>query len=172
MLEDEAGNIWCGERAGGVCRFDAASGKFVKVNGDGCFSYQIMDIKEDKAGNIWFANLYTGLCRYDGKNFTHFTKENGLCNDTITCLYEDKKGNLWLGCGSSKFVSGSGGLCRYDGKTFSPFGKIESPGSRDVWCIVEDNDGNMWVGTRGGLFRYHSPSGRFIEYTHKLGSSN
>ena len=38
----------------------------------------------------------------------------------------------------------------------------------DVWTIVEGNDGNIWVGARGGLFRYHPPSGRFVDYTHKL----
>ena len=126
-----------------------------------------MDIKEDKTGNIWFVNLYNGLCRYDGKSYTHFTKENGLCNDTIDCIYEDKKGNIWVGS-DTKWNTGGGGLCRYDGKSFTRFSTIDGLANSDVWTIVEDNDGNIWIGTRGGLFRYHSPSGMFINYTHKM----
>ena len=173
ILEDKAGNLWFGERGGGVCRYDSATGRFTKV--DGCFSSQIMDIKEDKAGNIWFVNLYSGLCRYDGKSYTHFTKEDGLCNDTIDCIYEDKNGNLWLGS-DTKWNTGNGGVCRFNpsaapvaGSRFSTcFSTGSGLANSDVWTIVEDNDGNIWVGTRGGLFRYHTPSGKFIDYTYKL----
>ena len=178
LLEDKAGNLWCGERAGGVSRYDAALGKFTKI-GDACFSDQIMDIKEDQAGNIWFANLYNGLCRYDGKNFTHLTEEDGLCNNIVKCIYEDKKGNLWFSCGDSKWDATAGFLCRYDPRL--PEGKerfsarfTSKDGLTDsnIWTIAEDNDGNIWVGTRGGLYRYHSPSGRFIDYTFKVNSRN
>jgi ligand-binding sensor domain-containing protein len=173
ILEDKAGNLWFGERAGGVCRYDSYSGRFTKVSAEG-LSSQIMGIIEDKNRDIWFANLYTGVCRYDPTTgvYTHFTEVDGLSNDTVTCVYKDRKGNIWFGCASSKYVSGVGGLCRYDGKSFTGFGKINGLGSTDVWTIVEENDGTMWVGTRGGLYRYHSPSGKFINYTHKLNSNN
>jgi ligand-binding sensor domain-containing protein len=184
ILEDKSGNLWFGERGGGVCRYDSTSGRFTKVDGDGCFSSQIMSIIEDKTGNIWFVNLYSGLCRYDpsaslrtgSKSYTHFTKENGLCSDTIDCIYEDKKGNLWFGS-DTKWNTGAGGVCRYDarlndsvgqGKSFTRFSTTDGLANSDVWTIVEDNDGNIWVGTRGGLFRYHSPSGKFINYTYKV----
>jgi len=179
MLEDKAGNLWVGERAGGVCRYDTVSGKFIKVNGDGCFSSQIMSIIEDKTGNIWFVNLYDGLCRFDpsaslragGKSlptgqagFTHFTVENGLCSDTITCIYEDKKGNLWFGSDAGKSSTGRAGLCRYNPTSGVSTHFTEKDGitKSNVWTIVEDNDGNIWVCTKGGLYRYHALSGRFI----------
>jgi ligand-binding sensor domain-containing protein len=174
MLEDKAGNLWLGERAGGVCRYDAASGKFIKVNGE-CFSSQIMKIIEDKTGNIWFANLYSGICRYDPSSgkFTHFTEENGLCNDTITCILEDKAGNIWIGSDFAK-TKGRGGVCRYDGKSFTYFSTKEALGfatneglgNMDVWSMVEDNAGNIWIGTRHGLFRYDGRN--FINFTHKV----
>jgi len=142
-----------------------------------------MSIIQDKTGNIWFVNLYNGLCRYDGKTFTHLTRENGLCRDSSCCIYEDKNGNLWIGS-DSKWNTGEGGLCRYDARlndaiaqeksmpagqeVFTRFSKKEGLTNSDIWTIVEDNDGNIWVGTRGGLFRYHSPSGKFIDYTHKM----
>ena len=167
MLEDKAGNLWCGERDGGVSRYDAASGKFTIVNGEGCFSTQMMGIVEDKIGNIWFANLYEGLCRYDGKTYTHFTEEDGVCRNNVDFLYQDKKGNLWFGS-DTKLNTGEGGLCRYDGKSFTHFSTEDGLTNSDVFSAVEDMEGNIWVCTRGGLFRYHSPSGKFIDYTGKL----
>ncbi len=172
ILEDKAGNLWFGERAGGVCRYDTTSGRFTKVNGEGCFSDQIMSIIEDKTGNIWFANLYNGLCRYNptSSEFTHFTEENGICGNVVTCIYEDKKGNLWFSSGVNKsgiIRTESRGLCRYDGKSYTLFTAKDGLADMDVWTIVEDNDGNIWVGTRSGLFRYHSASGKFINYTYK-----
>jgi ligand-binding sensor domain-containing protein len=181
MLEDKAGNLWFGERAGGVCRFDSASDRFTSVNGKGCLSSQIMEIVEDKTGNIWFANLYSGLCRYSSASgdFTQFTEQDGICGDVVTCLYEDTKGNLWFGSNASKLVTGGGGLCRYDpsaslstGKSFTGFTTKDGLDNTDVWCIVEDTAGDIWVGTRNGLYRYHSPSARFINYTHKVNSSS
>jgi len=193
ILEDIAGNLWVGERAGGVSRYNPATGRFDRVSG-ACFSSQIMGIIEDRNGNIWFANLYDGLCRYEpnysGTNgtdstrqaagpgkFIHLTEADGLCHNFVTCIYEDTKGNIWFGSDSGKWNTGGGGLCRYDpkkngtgGSFFTRFTDKDGIRLMNVWTIVEDNDGNIWVGTKGGLYRYHSPSGRFIDYTFKVNS--
>jgi len=134
-----------------------------------------MGIVEDNAGKIWFANLYTGVCCWDPstKMFTHITEADGFCNDTVTCIYNDVKGNIWFGCGSNKYIP-DGRLCRYNEteKTFSTFGKMQGDASTDVWSIVEEIDGTMWVETRGGLWKYHSASHRFVDYTYKVNSGN
>ena len=173
ILEDKAGNLWFGERAGGVCRYDSTSGRFTKVHGDGCLSSQIMSILEDQSGNIWFANLYQGLCRYNptSRAFTHLTEEDGICGNVVTGMYEDKKGNIWFSSGVNKsgmIRSEPRGLCRYNGKSYTLFTSKDGLTDLDVWSITEDNDGNIWVGARNGLFRFHSPSGRFINYTMKV----
>jgi ligand-binding sensor domain-containing protein len=170
ILEDKAGNIWFGERAGGVSRYESASSRITKVKGT-CFSSQIMSIIEDKTGNIWFANLYDGLCRFDpfSSEFTHFTEKDGICGNIVTCLYENKNGILWFSSNSGQPGNRQeGGLCRFDGKSFIQFTSKDGIIHSEVWTIVEDNDGNIWVGTKGGLYRYHSPSGKFIDYTYKL----
>jgi ligand-binding sensor domain-containing protein len=50
---------------------------------------------------------------YDGKSFLQFTTRQGLVNDAVSCIYEDKTGNIWLGA--------NGGVSRYDGKSFQNF---------------------------------------------------
>ena len=172
-IRDKTGNLWFSNIGKGVYRYNAVSSIFTNFSKkDGLNDNNIESIFEDKAGNIWFANLYNGVCRYDGKSITHFTEKNGLCNDTITYIYEDKKGNIWFGIEGSKWGAPRGGVCRYDGKSFTHYAIKNGFGNVGVWTIVEDNDGNIWVGSRNGLFRYHSPSGRFINYTYKVNSSN
>jgi ligand-binding sensor domain-containing protein len=169
ILEDKAGNLWLGERAGGVSRYDSITGKFIKVNGS-CFSNQIMAIVEDNSGSIWIANLYDGLCKYDpvSGTYRHITKEDGLCHPFLSCAYKDKTGNLWFGSDGGRRDSSRGGLCRYDGKSFTFYTVNDGLTHQEVWTIVEDNEGNIWIGTKGGLYRWHAASAKFIDYTHKV----
>ena len=66
----------------------------------------------DKKGNLWFGgDAGAGLSRYDGKSFTRFTTNDGLLNNSIWSILEDKTGKLWVGTRET-------GLYLYDGKTF------------------------------------------------------
>ena len=78
---------------------------------------------QDKDGNIWFSN-WDGAYRYDGKSFTSFTKKDGLSDDLIARIIEDKKGNLWFG---------GAGLSRYDGKSFTRFTTKDGVSNIGVW---------------------------------------
>ena len=78
---------------------------------------------EDTKGNIWFCSeaddmtkreTTGGVWRYDGKSFKNYTTEDGLPNDAVFCVAQDKAGNLWFGTRNT-------GLCRYDGKSFTRF---------------------------------------------------
>src|SRR3954470_3733215 len=71
--------------------------------------------------------------------FNHLTTKDGLASNFINCMYQDKKGYLWVGTES--------GLQRYDGYSFfypyynSPSQIPEKP----VHQILEDKDGRMWI---------------------------
>jgi ligand-binding sensor domain-containing protein len=56
---------------------------------------------------------------YDGKTFKNFTEKDGLVNNAIMSMLEDKNSNLWFG---TKLF----GLSRYDGKTFTTFSQYEN----------------------------------------------
>ena len=57
------------------------------------------------------------MSKYDGKSFTHFTEKEGLSDNDVTSILEDKSGNLWFGT--------YGGVSKYDGKSFTHFTKKE-----------------------------------------------
>ena len=76
-------------------------------------SEYVIEVFEDTKGNLWFETMSDGAARYDGKVFTHFTTQDGLCNNDVGSILEDKNGNIWFGT--------EGGVCRYDGQSFNYF---------------------------------------------------
>lgn len=73
----------------------------------------IRSILQDGNGNYWFGSDSEGVYRYDGKTLTQFTFKDGLPDNQVKTIQEDKSGNIW-------FVTG-GGICHYDGKSFITF---------------------------------------------------
>ncbi|MBC7865586.1 MAG: hypothetical protein IAF38_21610 [Bacteroidia bacterium] len=119
---------------------------------------------KDKSGNLWFAASGRGVYRYNGKTFTSFTVKDGLCNNEVSCLYEDKAGNIWFGTNN--------GVCNYNGKTFTNFpidvadtSTIQtnrysySQSPKHVSSILQDKKGNFWFATLNhGVYCYNGNS--------------
>lgn len=84
-------------------------------------------------------------------NFDNFTIENGLSNNVIHSIYQDKKGWMWFGT--------SQGLNRFDGYKFTCFyynpSNPQSLVGKLIRCIFEDKQGALWIGTEnGGLNKF------------------
>ena len=111
-------------------------------------SHRFNDALEDRKGGLWFAtDDSAGVYYYNGKSFQHFTTREGLTNNRVICIYEDKAGIIWLGTGA--------GLSRYDGKSFQNFTmKGEEWWSNFITTIMEDKTGKLWVATRGDVSIY------------------
>ncbi|MES2681237.1 MAG: two-component regulator propeller domain-containing protein [Bacteroidota bacterium] len=98
----------------------------------------------DKDGNLWFSIIGEGVYRYDGKSFTNFTIKDGLCNNNIDAIIQDKSGNILFGTNR--------GICKYDGNKFT---NIPMTDTLSISCFLEDKDGNLWFGAIGnGVYRY------------------
>jgi signal transduction histidine kinase/ligand-binding sensor domain-containing protein len=72
--------------------------------------------------------------------FNHLSSKDGLASNLVNCLWQDKKGFLWIGT--------SNGLQRYDGyHFFSPYhGDAASRlPSLPVQQIMEDSMGRVWL---------------------------
>ncbi|WP_444996708.1 two-component regulator propeller domain-containing protein [Aliikangiella sp. IMCC44359] len=103
------------------------------------------------------------------KRFEHYTIENGLSQNTIEAIYQDRYGFMWFGTRS--------GLDRFDGYRFINFvpnpDDVTTISDGFVSTILEDADGYLWVGTRnGGLNRYDPASQTFTQFTHHTNSTN
>lgn len=76
-----------------------------------------------------------------------FTIADGLPDMKIECIYEDSRGDLWIGTHDR-------GVVRFDGLTFEGFTRREGLAGHGVYSVIEDGDGVLWFGTSGGLNRY------------------
>ncbi len=168
IIEDKYGNIWFSRDGYGVCKYNGQSFTLYTKH-DGLVSNNIQEILEDRNGNIWFGSRVVerdnpdktgrigdgGLSRFDGKTFTHFPEIKGLSKNEVYTIYEDSKGNIWIGANGL-------GAYRYDGKDFTLFSETDRadlmPYGYGIQSILEDKKGNIWFGLSGGLFRLHGDS--------------
>jgi ligand-binding sensor domain-containing protein/anti-sigma regulatory factor (Ser/Thr protein kinase) len=67
---------------------------------------------------------------------------DGLAHNTVTSIYQDKKGYLWFGTFE--------GLSRFDGYRFTTYDTRDGLGHIIVNHVVEDRQGRLWVATNGG----------------------
>jgi streptogramin lyase len=81
------------------------------------------------------------------KTFTHFTKNEGLSDNFIRSIAEDRSGNTWFG-------TWKGGVDKYDGKSFSHYSVNEGMRSVAVVNMLLDKSGNMWFGDYTGISRF------------------
>ena len=99
--------------------------------------------------------------------FSHFTSRDGLPDNRIRTVFQDKKGFLWIGT--------MNGISRYDGYTFKKYYKSQAAGSiSGSWShvICEDTAANIWVGTLSGLNLFDVKTERFTSFKHIPGQPN
>ncbi len=180
IFEDSRGWLWVGTTNGiGFIRNrpeDLHDEKFTALSTlDGFTDNFVRSIIQDKAGNIWIATN-GGLNRIDADSLKkrlpgkidfrpgHFTSRDGLSDDVLLCLYEDRWGNLWVG------TSGGGLNVLRDGK-FEFYTEKDGLSSGYIKAIYEDAEQTLWIGTSGGgLNRFLGK--KFTHYTQKNGLSS
>ncbi len=133
------GNILIAASWGGVFRYDGKS--FTNLTSSKIGLHRFYDVREDRRGNLWFASNDSGVYHYNGKTFQHFTTSEGLANNLVMCIYEDRAGMIWFG---------GRGLTRYDGKSFQNFTTKDGLPNTDSRTIMEDKTGKLWIGTEDG----------------------
>ncbi|MCK4894936.1 MAG: hypothetical protein KAT07_13250, partial [Calditrichia bacterium] len=98
--------------------------------------------------------------------FETLNVQQGLSNNTITCLLQDQQGFMWIGTAD--------GLNRYDGYTVREYRhdpeNFKSLGHNYIRTIYQDpaDSGKvLWIGTKGGgLNNFDLESEQFIRYLH------
>ncbi|MEI6409448.1 MAG: two-component regulator propeller domain-containing protein [Bacteroidota bacterium] len=121
----------------------------------------IYDILQDRSGFLWVATK-DGLNRYDGYNFKTYINSifdpYSLAENTVTVLFEDSRGWLWLGTeskGLDVFIPKTGLFYHF------PL-SLQHTGNAQVFevhGILEAPDGAIWALQRGsGIVRIPIPN--------------
>ena len=79
-------------------------------------------------------------------NFNNLSVKNGLSNNKVVAIIQDKSGFIWL-CTED-------GLNRFDGYDFKIYRNnpedSNSISDNNIWSLFEDEDGYIWAGTKSG----------------------
>ena len=165
ITEDKTGNLWFGTNGGGVSRYDGKSFTTFST-AQGLANNSVWSITEDKTGNLWFGTA-EGLSVLSVKDveklsekknkvksenitlFRNYTTKNGLANDFVTQVKEDKQGNIIIGTnegftvlkdGLNSFKSGA--IEIYNNKTGYPVKDVNAG-----QAMLIDSKGIIWAGT-------------------------
>lgn len=125
---------------------------FTSLTAQNGLSYNTVSaILKDRYGWMWFATD-DGLNRFDGTRFTVYRHKAGdstsLPDNNITCMYEDRAGNIWIG-------SAGGSVCTYNRKldVFISVKSYKGAAALNncVRSLCDDYTGKIWVANFSGL---------------------
>lgn len=159
LKKDEDGKLWIGTYGDGVYVYDGR--QFYRIDLDlELYKKTILDFYFDKHDNVWMATLTDGVAQYNkvSKTFNWLTDKEGLSNNHVRSIIQDRCGNFWFG-------TSGGGVCNYFGKQFTNYDK-NTPGINGnfIYSIFRDSKQRLWFGTsEKGVSVYDSS--RFSNYS-------
>ncbi|HTL69356.1 MAG TPA: two-component regulator propeller domain-containing protein [Lacunisphaera sp.] len=105
-------------------------------------------------GTLAIGTIHAGLYLIfpDGRHPVHFDRSNGLPQDWVRFLYQDREDNLWIGVGS-------GGVVSIHPTAFSVLHSPDRWLGCSILAVAPGREGALWIGTDGaGLYR-NGPGG-------------
>ncbi len=159
VYEDRQHRVWIGTWGGGLNRYDEVHDNFIHYmpdvkRKDALSNANVFSISQSAKTQELLVATYGGLNILSDVNAGSFKyayeKQFGFNNYTRK-VYEDKKGNIWIGTIEE--------LLRYDEvrkemvrfETTTKYDSVQVGGLCNA--ILEDSKGRLWVGTQKGLHR-------------------
>lgn len=106
-------------------------------------------VYEDRDAFTWIATN-SGVYRYDGYTFKHFTSGDGLGDNEILRIYQDKKGRIWF-----QSLNGYPSFYYHDSIFNASNNKMleQLQFNKMILAECEDNSGNLYIASRE--YRYY-----------------
>jgi ligand-binding sensor domain-containing protein/signal transduction histidine kinase len=151
FAEDRFGQLWVGQYSGGLLRH--WKGHFTRYSeSDGLPEGLIEALHLDHAGRLWIASNHGGLARIDNPSetkprFVKYTTANGLSDNSVLCLIEDRWGRIYActGRGIDRLDPGTGHIKYYT--------TADGLARGELYVAGRDRQGALWFGSPLGLSR-------------------
>ncbi|MBL1180138.1 MAG: HD domain-containing protein [Bacteroidetes bacterium] len=163
IKKDKKGNIWLGIDNGGLCKAIVQNADYSNIqfkafthqfeNPSSISNNTVLSIHVDKQGILWIGTFGGGLNKFNPttEKFESITQKDGLANNVVYGVLEDKEQQLWL--------STNRGICRYDknSKHFLNFEQNDGLQSNEfnVGAYFASNDGEFFFGGINGLNSFY-----------------
>ena len=117
----------------------------------------IRSILEDSKGNTWLGSYNEGVCLLHNGTMQYFSTENGLSNNQVRSIYEDKNGIIWFECGTGLSTYDGQKMAVYKKRNYTSKDKWPLPGS-DLWFKGDESVGYNALEKGPGLYQYDGQS--------------
>ena len=150
VTQDKSGAFWFGVAPHYAIRIKDTEESLFDIGHDHQEGTVVNSIVQDTAGNFWFASD-CGITILHNGMYTYYDKRNGLADDYINHIFEDREGNMWI-------AYNRGGI---EKMSQGKFRTISMPIA--VNAICEDPIRSLtWLGADNGLYCYNKDS-KFVE---------
>lgn len=105
----------------------------------------VTSLLRDRQDQLWVGTISSGLFRLSELGLEQLTVEQGLPNNRVLALFEDKEGSVWVGT--------NGGLMRLRDTPFTTLTIAQGLSDNYVRTLLEHSDGSLWIGSSNGLDR-------------------
>ncbi len=106
--------------------------------------------------------------KFPTPTFEYISSEDGLPENSVTCILQDHLGYLWLGT--------LNGLVRYDGYSMKVFQHDKNDSSSisngSISALYEDKNKTLWIGTWHGLNKLNREDDSFKSYKYNPNDTN
>ncbi len=168
LATDNSDNLWIGTTGGGAYKYDGKNFKsyLTEIGSkqeDSLYHNWVSYIKTDNKGNMWFASMTNGgVSQLSSDGFIHYSVQNGLSDNMVRVIYQDRKGTFWFGFNGNR----NSGLTKFDGMSFKTYFIEDGLCHQQVRSIYNDKNGNFWIGSdHGNLCIFDGQ--KFTEFNHK-----
>jgi len=161
---DKDDNLWVGGRGRGMAKLKFEQDKLIPTyfnKSSGFQSKQVTSIVITKEGTIIAGSYGDGLAFLRNEEFAYLSSRDGLADNYINCVYQDKSGSIYVGTnlGFNEITPNKIFTINEDN------GLINS----EVQKIISDLNGDIWMGTMGGLVRFQKSSGIYRDFNEEEG---
>ncbi|HKX30516.1 MAG TPA: two-component regulator propeller domain-containing protein [Blastocatellia bacterium] len=94
-------------------------------------------------GTFWIGSS-RGLVRIEGGEARTFGTADGMADDWVSSIFDDRRGSLWVS-------SPRGGLTRYHNGKFKAYTTASGLPTNEIYTVLCDNLGNLWMGSPKGI---------------------
>jgi signal transduction histidine kinase/ligand-binding sensor domain-containing protein len=160
LTEDAEGQLWVGSVNAGSHVINLNRGRPGNfTTADGLGSNAIWSSIEANDGKIWLGTR-NGIDIYDPTTRTlrHLGTAQGLPNERMNHLYEDKLGQIWA-------FGNNIGITVINTKegTIKTLGRDQGLRATDIQRVWEDEHGQMWMGSFNGEIFVYKPGGNLYK---------
>ena len=164
LLEDRGGVVWAGTTRG-LYRLDEAAGAaelrpvdigIPHANRD---QANVLSGAAARDGSIWIGTPSGLYRRWPDGHAARYTRTDGLPDDFIHDVVEDRRGRLWVATRYEGLFELAAGTGREAPTVRRSYSVAQGLPTRWIFTIFEGAAGQLWLGTNAGLVRF-SPDAR------------